>query len=204
MKKIIPHSGFTLLELMLTLLMAAVLVALAAPMMDSTIKTQSIRSLQRDFHSALVYARSEAVTRNRVISVCSSSNGASCNAGVWSDGWIIFIDSSTAGFGNGVLDNGETLLRANVYEGSAVPSVVDPDADAAVSFVTFSLRGFTYNSNRVYVQICPSDSEDSFARGLMLERSGRVVYSRDDNGDGVHDRIFQNDAGVAVSTNLDC
>lgn len=204
MKKIIPHSGFTLIELLVTLSIAAILVSLAVPTMQSTFKTNSVRALQRDLHSAFVYARSEAVTRNRVISVCASSDGAACNAGTWSDGWLIFIDSSTAGYGNGVLDNNETLLRANVYDGSSTFSVVDPDTAAAVNFVTFSLRGFTYNSTRAYIQVCPEDDDDIFARGLMLERSGRVVYSRDANDDGIHDRIFEDNTGTAVSVNLDC
>lgn len=205
MKKHTLHFGFTLIELMLTLLILGVLVALAAPMMDSTLKTQSVRGLQKDLHNALVYARSEAVTRNRVISVCASSNGTSC-AGSWSDGWLIFVDSSSGGYGDGVYDANETLLRVTEYEGTGTATVMNPDASppAAISSITFSLRGYTYSSGRAFVQVCPSDSDDKFARGLMLERSGRVLYSRDDNADGIHDRIFEDDAGAAVPENLSC
>lgn len=200
MKKITPNLGFTLLELMFTLFIVAILATLAAPMMDSTLKTQSVRSLQQDFHSALVYARSEAVTRNRVVSICGSSDGASCSATGWPSGWIIFVDSSATGYGDGVYDAGETLLRVYEYEGNAIPSVVDPDAGTGVTAITYSLRGYTYSSTRAFVQVCPSDSDDLFARGLMLEMSGRVIYSRDADADGIHDSAFED----VVSTNLDC
>lgn len=205
MKNLKFIHGFTIIELMLTLLILGLLTALAAPMMDSTLKTQSVRALQKDFHSVLVYARSEAITRNRVISVCGSSDGATCSAAGWSDGWLVFVDNQPGlKYGDGVLDTGEALLRVSDYEGTAIAAVIDPDTGNPVSAITFSLRGFTYGSNRAYAQICPSDADDSFARGLMLERSGRVVHSRDSDADGIHDRIFEKDDGTAESVKLDC
>ncbi|MDO6424682.1 GspH/FimT family protein [Saccharophagus degradans] len=172
-------------------------------MMTDTNKTQSIRSLQREFHNALVYARTEAVARNQVVSICASSNGASCST-EWGGGWLIFIDNSSTGYADGVLDTGEALLRVNEYTGRAIASVVDPDDSSAKSAIVFSLRGLMYDSTRAYVQICPSDADDGFARGLMLERSGRVSYSRDSDGNGVHDRIFEDDSGAPDNVDLDC
>lgn len=204
MKKITPNLGFTLLELLVTLSIAAILVSLAVPMMTDTNKRQSVKSLQREFHNALVYARTEALTRNQVVSICASSDGTSCSTSGWAGGWLIFLDTSADNYGDGVLNNDETLLRVNEYAGGAIASVIDPDDSSAKNSIVFSLRGFTFDSTRAYVQVCPSDADDNYARALMIERSGRVTFSRDFYDNGVHDRIFENDSGDSVGVDLDC
>jgi len=87
-------AGITLLELLTTLCVLAVLAALAAP---------SFRSLRLDagrtaavnglLHSVFL-ARSEAIKRGEIVTVCRSSDGQRCNhvAADWSSGWIVFVN----------------------------------------------------------------------------------------------------------------
>jgi type IV fimbrial biogenesis protein FimT len=91
--RIARWRGFTLIELMATLAVMAVLLGLAAPsfsdLTHSTHMTSCINRLIGQMH----YARSEAVKRNVRVELCKSSNGSDCTRdGDWSQGYLIFAD----------------------------------------------------------------------------------------------------------------
>jgi type IV fimbrial biogenesis protein FimT len=87
-------AGTTLMELLTTLAVVAVLATLATP---------GLRTLQLDgrraavvngFLHSLFLARSEAIKRGQVVSICPSADGHSCDRGArdWSIGWIVFAN----------------------------------------------------------------------------------------------------------------
>ena len=111
-------AGFTLIELIVTLVLAAIVLTVAVPSFQDSIRNNRRATQANDLISALNLARSEAITRAQLVTICRSSNQASCAAGAnWEDGWIVFVDSNTAaGDTTGVLDaSEEPPLR--VYRG---------------------------------------------------------------------------------------
>lgn len=80
--------GFTLLELMITILIVAILLTVGVPSFSSFIQNSRARALATDITAALNTARAEAVKRSETVRVCPSSNGTSCT-GAWEDGWIV-------------------------------------------------------------------------------------------------------------------
>ena len=98
--KIKPLSlGYTLVELMVTLAVSAILLSVAAPSFDSFITNSQVRSHTRDLVSALAYARSEAIDLGKVIAICGSDDSSNCSASNdWSQGWMIFIDDGVSNF----------------------------------------------------------------------------------------------------------
>lgn len=83
--------GFTLVELVITIAIAAIFASLAAPGFRQLIASQRIRTASFDLVSALGYARSEAVKRNTPVALRA---GASAD-GAWTAGWRVVDPSDT-------------------------------------------------------------------------------------------------------------
>ncbi|MBF0126451.1 MAG: GspH/FimT family pseudopilin [Magnetococcales bacterium] len=82
MDKVARH-GFTLLELLITLAVVAVLLTIGIPYMRDAILTQRVRNAVSDYHLSLVYARSEAIKRNANVDLVPVV------AGSWNNGWSV-------------------------------------------------------------------------------------------------------------------
>jgi len=95
-------SGFTLIELMVTLAVAAIAIALATPSFSNVVLKNRMASSHNLILSALATTRSEAITRGTNMTVCASTNKTSCNSSNWENGWIIFSDYN----GDQIIDAG--------------------------------------------------------------------------------------------------
>jgi len=102
------HSyGFTLVELMVTLVIATLLTTVAIPSFSGLIKKNRISTYTNKLVTSLALARSEAVKRGTQISLCASNNGLNCTHTSFQQGWIVFTDQNTAG----TVDGADTVLR---------------------------------------------------------------------------------------------
>jgi type IV fimbrial biogenesis protein FimT len=72
------QRGFTMTELMVTVGIAAILTAVAAPPLMAMIASQRVKTATFDLYSAMSYARSEAIKRNAVVTI-TPRNGAFSN-----------------------------------------------------------------------------------------------------------------------------
>jgi len=92
------NRGFTLIELMITVSIAAVLATLAVPSMTSFLTSMRLSSASSLLYGDLNLARAEAIKRNTRVLMCPSSNGTSCATGTnWAVGWILCVDANSDG-----------------------------------------------------------------------------------------------------------
>jgi type IV fimbrial biogenesis protein FimT len=75
--------GFTLIELMVTVAVLVVLMAVGVPSFRSFVQSQKVKSASFELMSALVVARSEAVKRNTDVKLEPDTEGA------WASGWAV-------------------------------------------------------------------------------------------------------------------
>lgn len=76
-------GGFSLVELLITLAVAAILLTLAVPSFQDYMANQRVRSASADLVSALNLARSEAVKRAADVSVVPTAG--------WANGWVVKV-----------------------------------------------------------------------------------------------------------------
>lgn len=127
------NRGFTILELLVTLSVAAVLTAVAVPSFRDFVANSRVSSASNLLVTHLNAARSEAVTRGMPVAICASSDQATCSESTsWSSGWIVFTDDSGEA---GVLDDDDELLRA------AQPPNRDLSMQSGNSYVRFGTIG---------------------------------------------------------------
>jgi type IV fimbrial biogenesis protein FimT len=150
--------GFTLLELMTALGVAGVLLAVGVPALRDLTIRQRIAGAAQDLHIDLTVARNEAVTRATNVTVCPSSDLATCTNDGWANGRLIFVDPNA----NGSIDLGEQVIK------QADPLASGLTATPAGGFVTFNSRG---QATAVTIGICDSGQ---VGRNIDLKSTGHA------------------------------
>ena len=84
------QTGFTLIELVVTFAVLAIVLTIAIPNFSSLQAGSRLTAQVNDLVSMLSYARVEALKRGSSVTVCKSSDGANCaTSGNWEQGWIV-------------------------------------------------------------------------------------------------------------------
>jgi type IV fimbrial biogenesis protein FimT len=112
----------------------AVLMAIAIPSYRYVTNANRIAAEVNGLLGDMQYARGEAIKEGQTVTVCVSSDGATCNgATTWQNGWIVFSDLN----GDQTVDVGDTVLRVQSTFTSTDTFVANN-----VAAVTFNREGF--------------------------------------------------------------
>ena len=176
--------GFTLIELMITIAVAAVLIALAIPSFRATIINSNVTETTNQLIGDLNLARSEAVRRGTLVAVISNSGSNN-----WSSGWHVETDGDFLANGTfaavPVTAGNDVVLRSNsgvnASSGySARTSVqVQPCAGSATvpsaGMVIFNAQGTQpCNVTRFHINVCRPDANPATSKWITVESSGMV------------------------------
>jgi type IV fimbrial biogenesis protein FimT len=99
-------AGFTLVELMITVAVVAILAAIALPSFQTSIRSNRAATATNEMIASLSLARTEAIRSNRSASMCASADGTACGAN-WSAGWIVWADTNN----DNAVTAGERIIR---------------------------------------------------------------------------------------------
>jgi type IV fimbrial biogenesis protein FimT len=161
--KIYPQSGYTLMELMITLSIAGIVLGLAVPGMNQFIKNERLTTTTNMLLTDLMLARSEAVERNLPAFVCASSDQATCTNGSFAQGWLVYVDAD---------DDGAPAAGEIVKIQQAINDISFSTTDTIGASIRFDRRGFSPTANG-NISICDSRGND-YAKTLAISKTGRV------------------------------
>jgi type IV fimbrial biogenesis protein FimT len=151
MKK--TQTGFTLIELMMALAIGGILLTLAVPSFNATMRSNRLTSYANNLVTAFNLARSEAIERRSTITVCSSSDQATCTNSSWSDGWIVMNPTTNE------------VLR--IFD----PMKGNPTITRAANSVTYTSQGFINGGVAVSIKVCMDSGQQG--RQIDVTATGR-------------------------------
>lgn len=174
------HLGFTFIELVIIVAIAAILLTAGVPSFIALIKGNRMTTQVNEFIGTLSYARSEAVKRGQSVTICQSSNGTACGGALqWENGFLLFVDPN----GNATVDAGEVTLRV----GQAAPADFTIRGTNFTNALTYAPTAFIQpDGTSGFLTFC-DDRGPSWARGVLVSATGRPRVSQDTNGNGVHE-----------------
>lgn len=181
--------GFTLIELMVTIAIAAILMGIAIPSFVATISSNRLTTSANELVSALNLARSEAVKRGQQVVVKKTGTN-------WEDGWHVFvdIDRSTNAKEN-VLDAG-TDIELRVY--SALPTNYSLRGNNNfVNFIRYQPDG--RSSNIGSFAVCDGGSITG-AKLIIVNAVGRVRQGADADNDRIPEK--DDDSEITSCTDI--
>ena len=180
------QRGFTLYELLITVLIVGVVLTFAVPNMQDFARNSRMTSTANDLHAAFHLARSESSRAKTNITVCASANALAANAdcgGTWDQGFIVFVDD------DGDINRAgatETVLRAHGPIADGVMLAVADDA-TYFSFASTGLGRANVGGNPSVSQIVMCDERgniiaaggSSASRLFVVTPLGRATIYRD-------------------------
>jgi type IV fimbrial biogenesis protein FimT len=171
------YRGFTLLELMFTLTVAGILLGVGVPSFFEIIRNNRAAANINELSTAFAIARSEAIRRGAMVTVCRSSNGTACGAS-WADGWIAFVDNAASETAAPVV--GPVLQVWGQMPGNATVATRANAVASDVAWVRFGPRGGAITSAAMPLEIrvelngCSGDEQ----RRLEVNTVGRATVAR--------------------------
>lgn len=161
------NTGFTVIELMITVGVIDILLTVGLPGLQGTISHIGTNNQAKTLVASLNFARSEAIKRGIPVSVCGSTDGVDCAAASWSDGWIVFVDSNSDAEGaTGSVDAGDIVLL--VYQGLGGNALT-----FTAALQRYDSRGLGLNPAVQTFLLCPADSNADNAQSVEISITGR-------------------------------
>jgi type IV fimbrial biogenesis protein FimT len=167
-----PRGGFTLIELLACLAVIVVLTAWGVPAFGALTRDAARTREVNQFIQGVYLARSEAIKRNGVVSLCPSLDASTCSpATSWHTGWLVFVNVDRDS--PAIRDAGEELLR--VYPGWDTGHI-------SANRTTLSFRAYGQMGVTATVTFC-DDRGSPAARAVIISQTGRPrVTSRNASG----------------------
>jgi len=164
-----PCRGFTLIELMVTLAIAAVLMLVAIPSMTAYKRNAELTSATNTLLSAINSARGEAMKRGMNAMVVPTGNGLS-----WNTGWVVFVDKDRTQVYDAAAD--QTVLS----QGS-LPSYFNitgnGTANTSAPYIMFDASGYSKTKSGGFGALSFTLTRTDLSGAQLLDQTRRIVVA---------------------------
>ena len=165
---------------MLTIAILAIITTFAAPSIQGMIANGRLQGVSSDLAADLSLTRGTAAAKGQRVTMCQSSDGATCTGGsLWQAGWIVFVDANS----NGTFDAGDTMIKVHQAVNTAVtvapfsttgsPPVYSA-ANTAITSVRYRPSGPTTNAAAIGFRVCQTGYP---YRDVVVSGLGRLSSS---------------------------
>jgi len=158
-------TGFTLIELMVTVAVLAIVLRFAIPGMNDVILSNRLTSYANDFVSSALLARGEAIKRNRTVTLCAvgADDPPTCaTSGGWQQGWMVADRADPANpiviRRQAALDTGYQFLNA--------------------ATTTIEFRSTGLPNTALTMTLCKTTTETKPTRALSVSATGQVAVGK--------------------------
>ena len=161
--------GFTLIELIVVLTIAAIMSAIAAPSFADMIRDHRLTTQANLILSELYYARTEAIRRGVQVSIRRTSGSDR----IWTSGWQVFADVD----GDGILDNGtDTLLRVHEPLKDSFTLTSGNNYDTWLAYLPSGYPTSSSGLGNDTFRLCAQNDVNQ-SRSITINNTGRAVIS---------------------------
>jgi type IV fimbrial biogenesis protein FimT len=174
-------SGFTMVEMLITVAVAAVLLTIGVPSFRFVTNSNRVAAEINGLLGDMQFARSEAIKEGIPVTVCVSSDGLTCAGAAvttWQSGWIVFSDFNADKAVNGA----DVIMRVQKTFSSTDTFLANNNVGA----VTFNREGYANgiaNGTRIELHTVPGNN--SWTRCLSINLVGNIAsqtYNMNTNG----------------------
>ena len=164
-------AGVTLLEMMVSVAIIALVGTLAVPGLNDLRQDNERTAAVNSFIHALFLARSEAIRRGTVVSLCKSADGQTCSNSIasWNAGWMVFVNTDRDDLP--VRDPGEEVV--SVYQGWPAGQITSNRA-------AYSFRSYTQSVVNGTLIFCDPRGS-AHARAIIISQTGRPRVTQRDS-----------------------
>lgn len=168
---IFKQQGVTLLEMLITIAILAILISVVAPSIQSILIKNRITADINTLSAAAQQARFSAVNEQQNVLLCPTSNYTQCVSN-WRNAKMVFVDQN----GNQQRDADEPLIASSdsLNQHNEIYGITGA--------ITFDDQGAI--STNATITICPDTNDANYASALLLTLYGRISAAIDSDNDG--------------------
>lgn len=178
------NTGFTLVELMITVIVLGIVATIAVPSFISLLQANQLSGQVNQLVGALNAARTEAIKLNRNVVLCHSSDGAACSAppaGGW-QGWLIGI--APARPQTGIPQTGivaDTAIASGFLLSNKLVLRTSSSITGTNSEIRFSPQGLVRTTAGAplngTLRVCLNSAANNNARDLIVRSGGHIAVN---------------------------
>jgi type IV fimbrial biogenesis protein FimT len=172
------EPGFTLVELLITIVVLTIVLAAGVPAFQSFIKNNRVTAQANDLVSTIQLARSEALKRGTNTVVCASDDQAKCTGkDTWSDGWIVFSDFDPSDGANPVVGTGKCIDKEDCIMATRTGLTAGNTFTTTTDDIRFLPTGLSTLGAEVEFKLKAKNCEKNEARKVTVTPQGHTRVS---------------------------